>query len=96
MILPEGQGLYTKVKVFDFDRISGGDEENRTPVRKHCFTGFSERSSRFALRTQAPMSGLKSSDPSKMSRKIKGKPSPGIPQLASFPPVREQMGRGWR
>lgn len=25
-------------------RLSGGDEENRTPVRKHCFTDFSERS----------------------------------------------------
>ena len=28
-----------------FDYVSfGGDEENRTPVRKYCFTAFSERS----------------------------------------------------
>ncbi len=38
------------VKVFDFDRICGGDEENRTPVRKRCHIDFSERSQCLSLR----------------------------------------------
>ena len=47
--------------------FSGGDEENRTPVRKHCFIGFSERSLCFYLRIQTPADRLPSSDSAKIS-----------------------------
>ena len=46
---------------------SGGDEENRTPVRKHCLMGFSERSLCFALRIKTPADRLLSSDSTKVS-----------------------------
>lgn len=47
--------------------LSGGDEENRTPVRKHCFIGFSERSLCFNLRIRPPTDRLPSSDFAKSS-----------------------------
>ena len=36
--------FYVKTDTFRSVLICGGDEENRTPVRKHCLTNFSERS----------------------------------------------------
>ena len=46
----------------------GGDEENRTPVRKHCSTGLSERSLCFDLESQALTNKLHWSDLDTFSR----------------------------
>ena len=50
-------GYKKYIGVFGFGAC-GGDEENRTPVRKYCFTAFSERSLYFKFETLPPADRL--------------------------------------
>ena len=75
-------------------RMSGGDEENRTPVRKRCHIDFSERSLCLSFRygqTQTTAGHpILEKFPSQPSRSQ----ASGIPQLAPYPLRRELSEQG--
>lgn len=50
-------GYKKYIGVFGFGAC-GGDEENRTPVRKYCFTAFSECSLYFNFIKSSPIDRL--------------------------------------
>ena len=76
-------------EVYIFALIDGGDEENRTPVRKRCHIDFSERSQCLNLRVRQTQTTAVPPILEKIPlRPPEGNPL-GIPLLASYPLTRE-------
>ena len=72
-----------------FALIDGGDEENRTPVRKRCHIDFSERSQCLSLRDGQTQTTAVPPILEKIPLRPPGVSPLGIPLLASYPLTRE-------
>lgn len=84
-----GTALYIASENLIFALIDGGDEENRTPVRKRCYMDFSERSQCLNLRDGQTQTTADPPILEKFPLRPPGVSPLGIPLLASYPLTRE-------
>ena len=83
-----------KANICLFALICGGDEENRTPVRKCCHIDFSERSQCLNLESRQTLTTAVHSILEKFPLQSSRSQTSGIPQLAPYTLRRELRIQG--